>query len=253
MKYLWTALTDIGGRKENQDSLFIRQAYCYGKTILLAVVCDGMGGLKKGEVASAALIREFVKWFDEELPILISMKYPENEIRISWHQLIQRMNDRMNEYARKNCITLGTTLTAMLFQGNRYELIHVGDSRAYEINKKAFLLTKDQTLAEYEIACGRMRRQDIERDRRRHILMQSVGGYKKVEPIYRSGKIRPSSVYLLCSDGFCHLVTDRELQKWLHPKVIISEKILEQRCRQLVDLNKQRGEQDNISVIAIRT
>lgn len=53
---------------QNQDSVLIKQAKVDGEEVLLAVICDGMGGLSKGELASATVIRAFAKWFDEELP-----------------------------------------------------------------------------------------------------------------------------------------------------------------------------------------
>ena len=69
MKYLVTADTDIGiTKKTNQDSLLIKHGSYEDGELLLAVVCDGMGGLAKGEVASASVITAFAKWFDNELP-----------------------------------------------------------------------------------------------------------------------------------------------------------------------------------------
>ena len=69
MRFIATADTDIGISKDtNQDSVLIKHATVDGEEILLAVVCDGMGGLSKGELASATVIRAFSKWFDEELP-----------------------------------------------------------------------------------------------------------------------------------------------------------------------------------------
>ncbi len=69
MRFVATADTDIGiSKNTNQDSLLIKHAIADDKEILLAVVCDGMGGLAKGELASATVIRAFSDWFDDELP-----------------------------------------------------------------------------------------------------------------------------------------------------------------------------------------
>lgn len=69
MHYFATADTDIGNTKStNQDSLLIKHASYCGGEVMLAVICDGMGGLSKGELASATVIKEFSKWFEEELP-----------------------------------------------------------------------------------------------------------------------------------------------------------------------------------------
>ena len=66
MRFIATADSDIGiSKATNQDSVLIKQAKVDGEEVLLAVICDGMGGLSKGELASATVIRAFAKWFDE--------------------------------------------------------------------------------------------------------------------------------------------------------------------------------------------
>ena len=70
MRYMVTADTDVGIEKStNQDSVLIKHGKCEKGEVLLCIVCDGMGGLAKGEVASAAVVRKFSEWFDEELQI----------------------------------------------------------------------------------------------------------------------------------------------------------------------------------------
>ena len=69
MRFQATADTDKGIVKStNQDSLLIKHGEYFGGEVLLAALCDGMGGLSKGELASAAVIRQFSRWFEEELP-----------------------------------------------------------------------------------------------------------------------------------------------------------------------------------------
>ena len=70
MRYTAAADTDVGiSRTTNQDSVLIKHALADDTEVLLAVLCDGMGGLAKGELASATVIRDFSRWFDEELPL----------------------------------------------------------------------------------------------------------------------------------------------------------------------------------------
>ena len=72
MKYLTAMHTDIGTRKKmNQDSIIVLEAQTGMGNILFASVCDGMGGLAKGEVASAAMVRAFESWFENDLPSLV--------------------------------------------------------------------------------------------------------------------------------------------------------------------------------------
>ena len=70
MHFIATADTDVGIQKDtNQDSVLIKHASVDGTEVLMAIICDGMGGLAKGELASATVVREFSRWFDQELPV----------------------------------------------------------------------------------------------------------------------------------------------------------------------------------------
>lgn len=254
MRYLLACCTDVGIRKKtNQDALLIKRAICNEEQIVLTVICDGMGGLEKGEVASASLIKAFSGWFEKEFPEMINSHLVEGEILMSWDSLIKGMNIKINQYGKQNGIQLGTTLTAMLFMGKEYYLVHVGDSRAYELTDRIFQLTKDQTLVQREVDQGILTQAQAESDSRRSVLLQCVGASDGVEPKYIKGSICDDAVYVLCCDGFRHVVTSQEIYQLLNPAEISDEKMMEERCRQLVTLNKERGEQDNISVIAVRT
>jgi len=252
--YLLAWGTDAGtGKRINQDSLLVKQAVCKDTRIVLAVLCDGMGGLKKGEVASASLVRAFSEWFEAELPAIAVFESPEEEILRSWDTLIMTMNAKILEYGRKKGIRLGTTMTAMLFMGEEYYLVHVGDSRAYKLTDRLYQLTKDQTLVQREVDQGLLTKEQAAEDSRRGVLLQCVGGSEKVEPMYDKGRIGRNSVYVLCCDGFRHVITGQEIYQALNPSSLTDESVMEERCAGLITLNKERGEQDNISVIVIHT
>ena len=72
MKFLTAIQTDVGIRKKtNQDSVLVMEADTELGNVLFSVVCDGMGGLAKGEVASATVIREFARWFESDFPTIL--------------------------------------------------------------------------------------------------------------------------------------------------------------------------------------
>ena len=145
MHYFATADTDIGNTKStNQDSLLIKHASYCGGEVMLAVICDGMGGLSKGELASATVIKEFSKWFDEELPYEIE-KLDMNVIGEKWSLLLKELNIRIIEYGQLNHISLGTTFTGILMVNDKYVIGHVGDTRVYFIGNGMMQLTEDQT------------------------------------------------------------------------------------------------------------
>lgn len=73
-----------------------------------------------------------------------------------------------------------------------------------------------------------------------------------IDPQIICGKVK-QGVYMLCSDGFRHKVTENEIRDCFNFKDLKNRKKMEDKCRQLIDLNKQRKEKDNISVILIKT
>ena len=77
--------TDTGlVKKTNQDSLCVMEAETEKGNILFALLCDGMGGLAKGEVASATLVRVFSEWFQGKLQNLLALENPLEEIQYQW-------------------------------------------------------------------------------------------------------------------------------------------------------------------------
>ena len=253
MNILTTAYTDIGITKEtNQDSLCLKIAETSVGKVVLAVICDGMGGLSKGEMASASVIHAFSDWFDNELPQELAKNDFKN-IEYRWDRIIKEQNQRIGEYGRKVRIQLGTTLTALLIIDSKFMMIgHVGDSRVYRIDDKLTVLTDDQTVVGREIKRGTMTPEQANSDPRRNVLLQCIGASKLVTPDFVYGKPAIGDVYVLCSDGFRHTLTETEIFHAFSPQQLMNEKIREQKVYELVELNKQREETDNISVLLIK-
>lgn len=253
MEVLTAHYTDVGIQKEtNQDSLCIEIAQTAVGTVIMAMVCDGMGGLSKGELASASVIKAFKSWFENELPSQLATENKE-DIRYRWDRIIKEQNQRIAEYGRNERIQLGTTLTVLLIVDTRFWLIgHVGDTRAYRITDKIELLTEDQTVVNREVQRGNLAPDEAETDPRRNVLLQCIGASKTVEPQYVSGKASLGEVYLLCSDGFRHQITEKEIHEAFLPVAMIHEAIMEHRAKELTELNKQRNEKDNITVVLVK-
>lgn len=254
MKYLTACDTTIGKRKKvNQDSLLIKYASYHGKQILFTVLCDGMGGLERGEVASASVIWQFSDWFEQKFSVFLEEEDREYCIFNSWNLLLQNMNKRIADYGKKKKIQLGTTATAALFWDGEYYIAHVGDCRMYELSDAIVQLTKDQTLVAQEVEKGILTEEEAKRDSRRNVLLQCIGASEFVQASYTRGKIKEDAVYLLCCDGFRHEIEKEEMFDYFYPPKMKSEEKLRKTCKLLLELNMKRGEQDNISVIAIKT
>lgn len=132
MKFNATADSDVGiSKNTNQDSILIKHATCDLGEVLMAIVCDGMGGLSKGELASATVIRKFNHWFDNELPFELE-NVDMNVIGAKWSLLLKELNANILEYSKMNGDEgMGTTFSGILFIGDEYVIVHVGDSRIY--------------------------------------------------------------------------------------------------------------------------
>lgn len=253
MNFLVAAHTDVGIRKKtNQDSVLIKVADTdYGKACL-SVVCDGMGGLRKGELASAALIRFFSDWFINEFPELLYEGLDAKKLRKSWERLVSICARDLERYSAEHQVKMGTTLAALLIVNGSYYIMNIGDSRVYEVTNTIWQMTKDQTFIQREMDMGRMTPEEARKDPRRNVLLQCVGASDFIEPEFLTGAVNSNALYLLCCDGFRHVITPQEMQEKLNPRIMTNEETMRQSLVYLTELNKFRREDDNISAAAIR-
>ena len=229
MDFMVSAETDIGIVKNtNQDSLSVKIIDTYQGRMAFAIVCDGMGGLQKGEVASATVIKAFDKWVNEQLPILTRQTLDQSVIFSQWKDIISGQNEIIGRYGDSQGIKLGTTVVAMLITQSECYIINVGDSRAYIINDDINQITQDQTFIAREIALGHMTPEQAKTDRRRNVLLQCVGASEKVYPDVFYLKSDINTVYMLCSDGLRHEITQEEIYTKLKPELLISNDIMTQ-------------------------
>lgn len=256
MEYKIAMHTDIGPEKaSNQDSMCVKEAYTPEGTVLLAAVCDGMGGLEKGELASKTVVEALSEWFEKEIPYLLAKRDRKTEICDSLDALIKDCSKRILAYGAQQHFQLGTTVTAILFlPDNTYIICHVGDTRAYRINADgANVLTEDQTLVQRELRLGRITKEQALKDPRGNVLLQCVGASRHVQPVFVCGNTVPDLCYLLCSDGFRHEITRREIGDVFAPAANTNEVVMKRNIVSLVDKNIESGETDNISAVLIRT
>ncbi|MCR5212830.1 MAG: protein phosphatase 2C domain-containing protein [Eubacterium sp.] len=255
MEYAATYNTDIGIRKStNQDSVALRIIDTPDGKVAFGIVCDGMGGLAKGELASKEVITSFCKWFDEEFTSqVVEGTFSVLRLRDEWNNIIQTENRVLGIYGSDNNIMLGTTISAILMYKDEFYIVHVGDSRVYELHDSVRILTKDQTFVAREIAAGRMTPEEAKVDPRRSVLLQCVGASATVTPDFLKGKIQRNAVYFVCSDGFRHQISNEEIMEKIGPKHASNLEELKYGCVYLTELVKNRKETDNITIAAIKT
>lgn len=280
MSFMVVHHTDIGIRKKtNQDALLMKSAQTPDGEVGLFVVCDGMGGLSYGELASATVVRGLSDWFDEDLPELLEETTSnsaqnhnnENTNALNQHQgiiqslenTIHELNGKIMAYGKSKNATMGTTLTALLVMDNKYYIAQIGDSRIYRINKKSITqLTKDQTLVAREVERGNITAEQALSHPQRNVLLQCVGAESNIKVDITTGELakqdgqtrtnqNKSELFILCTDGFYHQITNEEIRAAFSPSTTTSESQLKGRAENLVELVKARRETDNISIIAI--
>jgi len=245
--------SDIGTtRATNQDSLCVMQAETSVGNVCMAIVCDGMGGLAKGEVASASVITEFARWFEEDLKEFLP-EYVLDEIIETWRQKILYLSDRMKEYGMSTKNILGTTFSGILIINNQYVWMHVGDSRIYKMQSQGVMqMTSDHTVVAREVANGNMTLEEAAHSKLRSRLTQCVGASQVLEPEVGKGTLEANTCLLLCSDGFYHRITEEELLE-LGKRPFQNEVEIDNACREAVKKVMQRGEKDNITVALIKS
>lgn len=257
MEYLAAAHTDAGTRrKTNQDSMIIMQAETALGGVLFASICDGMGGLDRGEAASAAMVYAFAGWFEEQLPGLIRLmeegRFTEERLRGQWAGLIDRANRSIEAYGRSIRAALGTTAVGLLAIGGDYYTVNVGDSRAYRLSDRICQLTKDQTYVQLEMDEGLLTFEESLTHPQRSVLLQCIGAGRTVRPAFGHGKAAAGDVFMLCSDGFRHVISPDEFYEAFHPSRMTDEETMEKEVERMTRLNLERREEDNISAILVK-
>lgn len=243
MKYLTSVYWERGSVAEcNQDSLVVLQVMTAKGRVLMAAVCDGMGGLAQGERASGYVTRRLQEWFYESLLRSVQRKKAYWVIRRSLDRLVYDMQEQLSQYARKEQISLGTTMTVLVVWEKTYLLWHLGDSRAYRLNVKPGGKEKS----------GATECMTVDHVHGKNQLTKCVGSFGYKRPDYRMGIVKPGQAFLICSDGFRNLIDESELADVLNPEGMEEETRAARRLQAIGDVCMKRGEEDNMSAVYIK-
>ncbi|MGH3852393.1 MAG: PP2C family protein-serine/threonine phosphatase [Pseudonocardiaceae bacterium] len=215
-------------RQNNQDAV-------YAGPRLLALA-DGMGGHAAGEIASKAVIDAISPLDDDE---------PGNDLLDQLQEATFAGNAAISELVREDPERegMGTTLTAVLFGGNKIGLVHVGDSRAYLLREGAFSqITRDDTFVQSLIDEGRISEDEASQHPQRSLLLKALTGHD-VEPSLTVREAFAGDRYLVCSDGLSGVVSAETLAEGLgipDPRACADR---------LIELALKGGGPDNITCI----
>ena len=143
---------------------------------------------------------------------------------------------------------LGTTATALFIINKEYYIVHIGDSRVYNLDKKIKQLTEDHT--HYEMVRRQGRLKEL-KNIKKNVLTQCVGVNKDLKIYFNKGKVKNNTTFIVCSDGFYNKMNEKKVCKKLRFKKLEGDS-LQEYCEEFVDEVKQNGERDNITLITIK-
>ena len=243
MKYLTSVYWERGSMAErNQDSVVLLQVLTARGRVLMAAVCDGMGGLAQGEAASGYITRRLQEWFYESLLRSVQKRKAFWIIRRSLDRLVYDMQEQLSQYAGREKIRMGSTMTVLVLWEKMYLLWHLGDSRAYRLS----------AAGDGGRMKGSLRCMTTDHVRGRNQLTKCVGSFGYMRPDFRMGTFGNGQAMLLCSDGFRHYVTEEDLADVLNPGVVAEEMQAERRLREIGEACMKRGEVDNLSAVYVK-
>ena len=254
-KYIIEGVSNGGSKNSlNQDACFAgRTKTCNAEAVFVAV-CDGMGGMKSGELASATIIEEARNWFYSKCDLEEDWLVIEEEIVDEWRQVLIRCNEKIIKYGKDKGIKLGSTSAFILLWGERVLVSNVGDTRVYELTEDGLLrrLSMDHSVVGKEIAAGKITEEEAKKDARNNILTQCVGFYPQITPFFYSGVAVSKGLYIVSSDGFYNKVKNDEIIENLNYRRCINEEKLSNSLKDLVVKDRKRGECDDITIVAVR-
>lgn len=230
-------ISDVGlVRKANQDAFSISTN---DNQALLALVCDGIGGGKAGDVAALETVDFIENAFKE-------VKFSDKKAVVTWiESTITSCNTYIYNLAKSNSRLegMGTTLVGFVKCEHGTFIFSAGDSRVYALYDKLILLSLDHNLAADLLASGDFSEAEITKYPNRHLLTSAIGVWE--ESKVDINKIRDDYTYLLlCSDGLHGLVDERQIEK-----ILLSDLDLTNKAKLLVESAKLHGGSDNITVI----
>ena len=237
-------------RPTNQDALIIRSADTDGGPLVMAAVCDGMGGRARGELASATAVR-LLSEFENDLPPLLRKGYAFPALRGSIEAVIRRISLTLENYSENHGIKLGTTLTMLLLYAGHCVTANVGDSRIYAVGNDVRQLTRDHSVVQRGIDIGAIDPKEAWVDNRRNILYQCLGESEGLEPDILEQRVSPSDIFLLCSDGLWHYLDLETARQELCACLPGHGDGMQAKLSELAHRVMEQGETDNITAVAV--
>ena len=232
-------------RKNNED-------YCMGEIIQTEDDCigifalaDGMGGHKKGEVASKIAVDSIIDFLNENISKScgIKMDYLDDVIKQGYNYANQKIFDKVSEDS--SCEGMGTTLVVAVIYKDDMIMANVGDSRGYLLHNDEFRrITRDHSVVEELVNANLITEEEARVHPRRNQITRAMGAEEIIiVDIFRE-KIEKGDMILLATDGLTGCVEDEDIKN-----IIKQDKDIKEICEDLINQANDNSGKDNISVI----
>ena len=210
-----------------------------------AIVCDGMGGARGGNIASSMVIEmisdKIRKCYNKLMPV-----YSFENIFLS---TITTANVIVNDrsYTDDELRGMGTTIVATIVKDNQVCIAHVGDSRIYKINSESITqLTKDHSLAQEMLDSGQITQEEFANYPKKNIITRALGIDEKIDIDFDFAEIKEGDTLLLCTDGLTGLLSDEEILE------IFNKTDFELLCDEYIKAANDKGGFDNVTVVVMK-
>lgn len=255
-EYIITSVCGISDRgivRNNNEDSFILVDLIRGKSLadtsqiqkevaknfFLFVVSDGVGGSQMGELASELTvlsIKDALLTLEQNIPITDRLVAAvEQANHVVWSENIKNPDQQW----------MKATATAAVIQATKAYIATVGDSRAYIIRDgKIKQITIDQTMTGVLVSRGIINPEDADKRARSNVILQAIGNTQTLQVAITYTDLLQGDYLLLCSDGLSNKISNDELLLFA-----TSYADLETACKEMVDMAKERGGEDNITVV----
>jgi serine/threonine protein phosphatase PrpC len=234
-----SALSDIGCvRGNNEDS------FGYNETQGLYVVCDGMGGMASGEVASSSAVTTMLEAFGASAGSIVPTSTRLLEAIDAANRTVWQLGQRAEHKG------MGTTVVAAALDGEKIVIGNVGDSRAYMVESgQCMQLTVDHSYLNELIRNGTFTVENAhtaDLNGMESTITRAIGSAATVQPDFFSVDLHPGTTLLLATDGLTRYLLQDEIA------LVLINSPFETICSNLIKIAKQRGGQDNITCLLLR-
>ena len=238
-------ITDRGKvRRDNQDSFLIERID--EKDCLIAVLCDGMGGEKAGNIASDLAAKTYVGELSQKMKITRQKK---PDVKAMMIQACHLANHMIYGYScfDTDYTGMGTTMVSAVVEGDDVYVLNVGDSRAYRITRRKMVqITRDHSLVQDMVDRGEITPEQARTHPRRNVITRALGVDENVPCDIFKPRLSRGDMLLLCSDGLTNMLEDREIFEF--SKENADPLSL---GRALMDEALARGATDNVTIVII--